>query len=85
MTSCRVVVKVGTRLLTGSTGRLDPGYIESLVSQIAHLQGEGKELILVSSGAIGAGMGRLRMEHRPESIPKNRRQRRRPGVTDTDL
>lgn len=70
MTSCRVVVKVGTRLLTGSTGRLDPGYIESLVSQIAHLQGEGKELILVSSGAIGAGMGRLRMEHRPESIPE---------------
>ena len=68
--SQRLVIKVGTRLLAHSTGRLNPDYIESLVNQVAGLHRQGKEVILVSSGAIGAGMGRLQMERRPGSIPE---------------
>ena len=68
--SPRVVVKVGTRLLAGPTGRLNRDYIESLVKQLTDLHRKGNEVILVSSGAIGAGMGRLGMERRPGSIPE---------------
>ncbi len=66
----RLVVKVGTRLLTHSSGRLNPDYIESLVAQMAGLYEQGNEIILVSSGSIGAGMGRLKMKRRPSSIPE---------------
>jgi glutamate 5-kinase len=65
----RVVVKVGTRLVTHATGKLNLGYIERLVRELADLRNQGREVILVSSGAIGAGMGRLAMARRPETIP----------------
>lgn len=64
----RIVVKVGTRLLTHSTGKLNLGYIESLVRVLADLRNQGREIVLVSSGAIGAGMGRLGIDKRPDSI-----------------
>lgn len=51
----RVVIKVGTSILTSSSPRLDPAAISRLVSQIAFLQKKGHELILVSSGACAAG------------------------------
>lgn len=66
----RVVVKVGTRLLTHADGRLDLLFIERLVRELADLKNRGKEIVLVSSGAIGAGMGRLGMKRRPEAIPE---------------
>ncbi|MCP9234820.1 glutamate 5-kinase [Lewinella sp. JB7] len=51
----RIVIKVGTNVLTRADGRVDITNISSLVDQIAHLKQRGVELVLVSSGAVGAG------------------------------
>lgn len=66
----RIVVKVGTRLLTSATGKLNLDYIERLVGELASLKNEGHEVIIVSSGAIGAGMGRMAFSGRPGTIPQ---------------
>lgn len=65
----RVVVKVGTSTLTHEGGRMNLRRIEKLVSVLADLQNMGKELVLVSSGAISAGMGRLGLRERPKDMP----------------
>ncbi len=67
---CRVVVKVGTRLLTHNTGKLNLGYMEKLSRVLADLHNQGHELILVSSGSVGAGRGRLNLNRAPISIPE---------------
>ncbi|HEY8450114.1 MAG TPA: glutamate 5-kinase [Bacillota bacterium] len=64
----RIVIKVGTSLLTDGSGRLDVGRMENLVRQIAALVESGRQLILVSSGAIGAGIGRVGLGKRPSSL-----------------
>ncbi|MEW5785507.1 MAG: glutamate 5-kinase [Bacillota bacterium] len=66
----RIVVKVGTRLVTHANGKLNPDYIERLVRELADLRNRGLDVILVSSGAIGAGIGRMGMLKRPEEIPE---------------
>ncbi|AKG53877.1 glutamate 5-kinase [Dehalogenimonas sp. WBC-2] len=53
------MVKLGTNLLTGGTGRLDPTIMASLVAQIAVVAGRGVEVLLVTSGAIAAGKEKL--------------------------
>jgi glutamate 5-kinase len=53
----KLVVKVGTNVITGKDGKLDTGILDSLTAQIAALTSEGVEIILVSSGAVGAGRG----------------------------
>jgi glutamate 5-kinase len=58
----RVVVKVGTSSLTRPGGLLDPQRMAALVRQLAELHRDGIDLILVTSGAVGAGMGRLGMK-----------------------
>ncbi|MFO7942438.1 MAG: glutamate 5-kinase, partial [Bacillota bacterium] len=68
--SVRLVIKVGTSNLTYQSGRLNLAYIERLVRHLADLKNRGKEVILVSSGAIAAGTGRLGLSARPASIPK---------------
>ena len=65
----RVVVKVGTRLLCGARGQFNLGRMDSLVSDLAWLRQE-RQLVLVSSGAIGAGVGRLGLARRPRTIPE---------------
>ncbi|MDO8672352.1 MAG: glutamate 5-kinase [Dehalococcoidia bacterium] len=65
----RVVVKVGTNLLTAGTDRLDLEMMASLVGQIARLHGRGIEVILVSSGAIAAGRHRLGVKQDIKGIP----------------
>ncbi len=52
-----VVVKVGTNVLTGDDGRLDPLRLQALADQIQRIRQAGRKVALVSSGAIGAGMG----------------------------
>lgn len=64
-----VVVKVGTNVLADSAGRLDRHRIESLAGQIARIRTAGHRLVLVSSGAIGAGVGKLRLGKRPTDLP----------------
>lgn len=56
----RVVVKVGSSLLTDETGNLNRGFIESLCNDLSELKKQGEEIILVTSGAIVAGIGRLK-------------------------
>lgn len=63
-----IVVKVGTRVLTGADGRLDQERITHLAEQINQLSDAGRRVVLVSSGAVGAGMGRLKMDQRPANL-----------------
>ena len=66
----RVVVKIGTSTLTHhKTGRLNIRRVEKLVKILADLQNEGKEVILVSSGAVGLGVGKLGLEEKPKDTP----------------
>jgi len=65
----RVVVKIGSRVLVQKTGRPDKRRMRSLAAELARIQKSGRELIVVTSGAIGAGMEALRMQERPTSLP----------------
>jgi glutamate 5-kinase len=60
-----VVVKVGTNVLTGADGMLDPVRLQSLADQLQRIRASGRKVALVSSGAIGAGIGRLGLGKRP--------------------
>ncbi|MCY6372131.1 glutamate 5-kinase [Clostridium ganghwense] len=66
----RIVVKVGTSTLTHSTGLLNLNRIENLVRQLSDVHNRGIEVILVSSGAIGAGIGKLGLKEKPKTIPQ---------------
>ena len=66
----RIVIKVGTSTLTRGGGPPDTAYIADLAAQIAAQQKSGCSVVLVSSGAIRAGMNRLRLPGRPRSIPQ---------------
>src|SRR5262245_19621398 len=63
-----VVVKVGTNVLTAADGRLDPARLQALADQIQRLRQTGRQVALVSSGAIGAGLGRLGLGKRPSDL-----------------
>lgn len=64
----RLVVKFGTGLLTDEQHRLSPARIESLAGQVAALPKEGRQVTLVSSGAIAAGMATLGLSRRPNEL-----------------
>lgn len=66
----RVVVKVGTSTLSHSNGKLNLSRIDILVRELVDLKNSGYEIILVSSGAVGAGIGRLNLSERPKNIPE---------------
>src|SRR5438128_8543598 len=63
-----VVVKVGTNVVTGSNGQLDAARLQSLADQVQQLRAKGRKVALVSSGAIGAGVGRLGLDKRPSDL-----------------
>jgi glutamate 5-kinase len=65
-----LVVKVGTQVLTSDNGQLDHARIEQLARQLHGVVQSGRKLVLVSSGAVGAGMGRLGMRQRPTDLPR---------------
>ena len=65
----RIVVKVGTSTLAHSTGRMNIFLVEELCKVLSDLKNIGHEVILVSSGAIGMGMGKLNIKKRPDDIP----------------
>lgn len=64
----RVVVKLGTGVLTDSRKQPDLAQLEQLVAQVAAQRKAGKEIVLVTSGAVGAGMGALGYEKRPNGL-----------------
>ncbi|MDO5308427.1 MAG: glutamate 5-kinase [Planctomycetia bacterium] len=63
-----VVIKVGTNILTHKDGLLNFERIHSLVEEIVAIRARGINVVLVSSGAVGAGMGRLGLTQRPKSL-----------------
>lgn len=66
----RIVVKVGTSTLMHSTGKLHLNLIDKLSRELADAVNQGKEFVLVTSGAVGVGMNRLGMCVRPKTIPE---------------
>lgn len=65
----RIVIKVGTSTLAHSTGRLNIRRVDELVKVMSDLKNSGHEVILVSSGAIGMGSGKLSLKEKPSDIP----------------
>jgi glutamate 5-kinase len=63
------VVKVGTRVLTGADGLLNQDRITSLCDELHQVIESGRKVVLVSSGAVGAGMGQLGLKKRPRDLP----------------
>lgn len=66
----RVIVKLGTGVLTSGIGQLNEPRIAEISAQIAALRARGTEVIVVSSGAIGLGLGALKLSRRPKETPK---------------
>ena len=65
----RIAVKVGTSTLAHSTGHLNIRHVEELCKVLSDLKNAGNEIILVSSGAIGMGVGKLSLGKRPDDMP----------------
>jgi glutamate 5-kinase len=66
----RVVIKLGTGVLTSGVGQLDTARIAAVCCEIAALRARGTEVLVVSSGAVGLGMGALGLTKRPKELPK---------------
>lgn len=64
----RVVIKIGTSTLTYDNGRINLTNMDQLCRSVANLMNSGKQVVLVSSGAIGVGVGKLRLPEKPSSI-----------------
>ena len=69
MQNKRIVVKVGTSTLSHPSGLLNIRRVEELCKVLSDLKNAGNEIILVSSGAIGMGVGKLSLPKRPEDMP----------------
>ena len=67
--SRRIVVKIGSRVIVQPSGRPDTRRIHALVREVAELRRAGYEIVMVSSGAIAAGMEALGIRERPTSVP----------------
>jgi glutamate 5-kinase len=67
--SRRVVVKIGTRVIAQKTGRPEMRQLRRLVTQVAALRRKGYDVLVVTSGAVGAGMEALRIRERPKLVP----------------
>ncbi len=65
----RIVVKIGSSLLYSRETKLDCGLLNEITGQISNLIEDGKEIVIVSSGAIAMGMSILKLESRPKDLP----------------
>jgi glutamate 5-kinase len=65
----RIVVKIGSRVLVQKNGRPDTARVRALVKDLALIRRDGRDVVVVSSGAIGTGMQALGMKTRPTSLP----------------
>lgn len=66
----RIVVKLGSRVLTCEDNGLDATIIRGIAQQVADLRADGREVVIVTSGAIAAGRGALGLQERPKTIPQ---------------
>ena len=69
MVNQRIVVKIGTSTLAHPSGLLNIRRVEELCKVLSDLKNAGHEILLVSSGAIGMGVGKLSLASRPEDVP----------------
>ena len=65
----RLAVKVGTSTLTHSTGNLNIRLVEDLCKVLSDIKNAGNEIILITSGAVGMGVGKLSLKERPRDLP----------------
>lgn len=65
----RIVIKIGTSTLTHATGHLNIRRVEALCKTLSDIKNAGHEIIMVSSGAVGMGVGKLGLQQRPRDIP----------------
>ena len=65
----RIVIKIGTSSITYKSGKINLKKMEELTRVISDLQNSGKEMVLVSSGAVGAGMGKIGISEKPRELP----------------
>ncbi len=65
----RIVLKVGTSTLTHATGRINIRHVEGLCKVLSDIRNAGHELVLVSSGAIGMGVGKMNLPKKPDDMP----------------
>ncbi len=70
LTPRRIVVKLGTGILSSVTGKIDTARIADICRQLQELQSAGVRVIIVSSGAIGLGMARLGLKRRPQKLER---------------
>jgi len=66
----RIVIKIGSRVLTSEDNGLDHGFLESLAAEVAQLRSRGRDVVIVSSGAIAAGRIGLGLLEKPRTIPQ---------------
>lgn len=66
----RIVIKVGTSTLTYDTGKVNFTRIDKLARVISDLMNQGREIVLVTSGAIGVGVGKMKLTEKPKLIPE---------------
>ena len=65
----RIIIKIGSRLLSLDKGGLNKAFVNKIAKQISDLHKEGVQVVIVSSGAISAGMNELGWKERPKSVP----------------
>lgn len=65
----RIIIKIGTSTITHPTGQLNIRRMEALCRVVSDIKNAGHEVILVSSGAIGMGVGKLNLKRRPTDVP----------------
>ena len=65
----RIVVKVGTSTITYPNGKMNFTQIERLARELTDLSNQGREIILVTSGAVAVGVDRLGLAEKPKTIP----------------
>ena len=66
----RVVIKIGSRVLTGDTNGIDGDFLRSLAGDVAAFRRSGREVVIVSSGAVASGIKGLGLSERPRTIPQ---------------
>jgi glutamate 5-kinase len=66
----RIVIKIGSRVLTGDGNGLDPDFLKSLAGDVAGFRKHGHDVVIVSSGAVAAGVKDMGLVERPRTIPQ---------------
>ena len=66
----RIVIKIGSRVITGDNSGIDRDFLQSLARDVAKFSENGQEIVIVSSGAVAAGSKELGLVGRPKSIPQ---------------